>query len=64
MEKIRGDYLTRFTSRYKKPMAKQPVSVLLPEEIDNFVRSLPNRTEWLREAITQKYQECLEKKDG
>ncbi|WP_250123068.1 hypothetical protein [Chroococcidiopsis sp. CCMEE 29] len=39
-----------------EPVAEQPISVKLPLSIDSFVRSLPNRTEWLREAITEKYQ--------
>lgn len=33
--------------------ARTPVSVLLPKEVDRAVRSLPNRTEWLRRVITE-----------
>lgn len=50
-QKVRGDFLTRFTSPYAEEMAKAPVSVVLPAKIDEYVRSLPNRTEWLRQAI-------------
>lgn len=31
-----------------------PVSVKLPPEIDKVVRSLPNRSEFIREAIEEK----------
>jgi hypothetical protein len=48
---IRADFLTRFQPQGDVPMAKQPITVRLPEDIDTIVRSLPNRTEWLREAI-------------
>ncbi len=36
-----------------------PVSVKLPPEIDAIVRSLPNRSEYIRKAIAEKL-----KKDG
>ncbi len=36
-----------------------PVSVKLPPEIDAIVRSLPNRSEYIRQAIAEKL-----KKDG
>ena len=53
----RRDYETRFKPQYgDKPMARKPVSVLLPIELDEFVRSQPNRTQWLREAIVEKYE--------
>ena len=32
----------------------KPVSVMLPPELDKFVRSLPNRSEFIREAIAEK----------
>ncbi len=34
----------------------KPVSVLLPPELENWVRSLDNRSEWIRQAITEKYE--------
>lgn len=34
----------------------KPVSVLLPPELDNWVRSLDNRSEWIRQAIIEKYE--------
>lgn len=36
-----------------------PVSVKLPPEIDKIVRSLPNRSEYIRQAIAEKLE-----KDG
>lgn len=38
---------------------QKPVSVMLPSEIDAVVRSLPNRSEYIRQAIAEKL-----KKDG
>ena len=38
---------------------QKPVSVMLPQEMDAIVRSLPNRSEYIREAIAEKL-----KKDG
>ena len=38
---------------------QQPVSVMLPNEIDSVVRSLPNRSEYIRQAIAEKL-----KRDG
>lgn len=39
-----------------EPLAEKSLSVRLNIKIDKFVRSLPNRTEWLRDAIAEKYQ--------
>jgi hypothetical protein len=51
---VRPDILTRFQQQGDVPMAKQPITVRLPEDIDAIVRVLPNRTEWLRSAILEK----------
>lgn len=32
----------------------KPVSVMLPPELDEIVRSLPNRSQFIREAIAEK----------
>lgn len=40
--KVRGD----------RPLAKSPISVRLPEDIDEIVRSLPNKSAWLQQVIT------------
>lgn len=34
----------------------KPVSVMLPPELENWVRSLDNRSEWIRQAIIEKYE--------
>lgn len=46
----------RLKSRFSEPMAKQPIAVLLAADVDEFVRSLPNRADWLRKAITEAYE--------
>jgi hypothetical protein len=43
----------KFERKHNVPLAKENVTVRLPVEIDSFVRSLPNRTEWLRRVITE-----------
>ena len=50
----RADRLTRFKSTQEAELAEQPVSVVLPKELDEFVRSLPDRSKWLREAVAEK----------
>ena len=50
----------KLTPLYGEAMAEKPVAVRLAKEIDAYVRSLPNRTEWLREAIAEKYQKDLQ----
>ncbi|WP_017715132.1 hypothetical protein [Kamptonema formosum] len=37
--------------RYKQ----KPVSVMLPPELDNRIRALPNRSEFIRQAIAEKF---------
>jgi hypothetical protein len=32
-------------------LAHSPVSVHLPKDVDQYVRALPNRSDWLREVI-------------
>jgi hypothetical protein len=54
---IRADFLTRFQPQGDVPMTKQPITVRLPEDIDTIVRPLPNRTEWLREAILDRLEQ-------
>ena len=55
-KRIINNEKTRFVRTSATPLAKSPVSVFLPLEIDEFVRALPNRTEWLREAIAEKVE--------
>lgn len=46
----RPDYLTRFRPK-PGSLARDPVSVTLPKDLDQYVRALPNRSTWLRAAI-------------
>ena len=39
-----------------EPVADTAVSVKLPRSLDTWVRSLPNRAEWLRKAIADAYE--------
>ncbi len=45
-----------FQPKSDKPLGKSPVSVRLPEDLDAQVRSLPNRNQWLIEAIAEKLE--------
>lgn len=35
-------------------LSKSPVSVRLPKDLDEFVRSLPNRNQWIIDAVLEK----------
>ena len=57
MTKVRRDYKTRFKSEGVGTKYKQkPVSVLLPTEIDQIVKAMPNRSEFIRQAIIEKLE--------
>lgn len=48
---------------FKGPeVAPSPISVKLSPDIDKFVRSLPNRAEWLRNAIAKAYEEEMQQR--
>lgn len=38
---------------------QSPICVMLPPDLDAYVRSLPNRSEWLRQAIKEKMEREL-----
>jgi hypothetical protein len=42
-----------------EPLADQQVQVRLPQDIDSLVRSVPNRSAWLRRVITEAAQREL-----
>lgn len=42
--------------KHLEEMSETPLSVRVPVDLDLYVRSLPNRTEWLRQAIAEKRQ--------
>lgn len=48
----RNDIATRFKSKgVGVKCDTKPISVMLPEDLDAYVRSKPNRSEWLRQVI-------------
>lgn len=49
----------KFKTDSLSPVAKSCISVKLDKEHDKYVRSLPNRTEWLRKAIARQVEEDL-----
>lgn len=49
---------------YGEAMAQKPIAVRLAKQMDAYVRSLPNKTEWLRQAIAEKYQRDQEEKSA
>ena len=53
----RADYKTRFKSKGVGTKSKQkPVSVLFPQEIDEIVKAMPNRSEFIRQAVIEKLE--------
>ena len=38
----------------KEALSRTPVSVKLPKDLDDYVRSLPNRNRWLIDAVLEK----------
>lgn len=43
----------QFKQTGERPLAKVPLSVRVPEDIDAYIRSLPDRNKWLQKAITE-----------
>lgn len=54
----------KLTPVYDEPVADSPVSVKLPISLDEYVRSLPNRTEWLRAAIATQAAKDLQQQSA
>lgn len=59
MTENKGNYRTRFKLDPNKEPVQSPVAVALPLELDKYVRSQPNRSEWLRNAIARQVEEDL-----
>lgn len=55
VKKNKLDNLVPIKPTYGEAMANKPVCVMLPVDLDAYVRSLPNRAEWLREAAMEKW---------
>lgn len=57
MMEARADYKTRFKPKGVGTKYKQnPVSVLLPGDIDPIVKAMPNRSEFIRQAVLEKLE--------
>jgi hypothetical protein len=52
-EDVSRDNTGKFAPKGKEPLAAQSLTVRLPESLDEVVRAMPNRSEWLREAIVR-----------
>ena len=59
---MQSGHSTRFQPAGDKPLAARPVSVTLPLELDAYVRSRPDRSEWLRQAIAAAAQKEAQKR--
>jgi hypothetical protein len=46
----------KYKHLYGEPMSEQSLSIRVPLTQDKYVRSLPNRAEWLRRAIADAYE--------
>lgn len=49
----RPDVLTQFQVQGNEPLAKQSLTVRLPQSVDAIARNLPNRSEKLRQWILE-----------
>ena len=53
-------YTAELVARREKGLGtkrgQSPVCVILPPELDSWVRSLDNRSDWIRQAIAEKYE--------
>ena len=51
---LRADFLIRFKPNEDKALTDAPISVVLPKDLDAYVRGLLNRSAWLRDTVAQK----------
>jgi hypothetical protein len=55
MTETTGNYATQFKSKgVGVKHDHKPICMMLPPETDSYVRALPNRSEWLRQAVAEK----------
>lgn len=50
----------KFDKKHKEPISEQPLTVRVPLAQDQYVRSLPNKTEWLRKAIAAQIERDMQ----
>ncbi len=56
LEKYTAELVAKNDKGLGTKSGHKPVSVMLPPELDSWVRSLENRSEWIRQAIIEKYE--------
>lgn len=44
----------RFKPLGNEPLSRTAISMKLPRDLDAYIRSLPNRNQWLIEAVLEK----------
>ena len=55
MTEERADYKTRFEGQGMGSKSKQPpICAIFPADVDKILRSLPNRSEYIRDAVIDK----------
>lgn len=54
MPKGRADHLKekQFKVSGDRPLAKTPITVRLPQDVDDYIRSLPDKTKWLQKVLS------------
>lgn len=56
--------ICKFNRQNEDELASQTVGVRLPVDMDAYVRSLPNRTEWLRRAIAAQIERDMQQEQA
>jgi hypothetical protein len=54
----------KFQPKNKEALAKKPVAVRLTKDLDAYVRSQPDPTEWLRKAIAAQVERDMQLPPG
>lgn len=61
----RADHMKPYRFKVKgTPLAKVPLSVRLPQEIDDFLRSRPDRNQIIREILVAGLEPYLKKEES
>lgn len=55
-----GNPETYFKADFQGEISKKPVAVKLPVDLDAYVRSLSNQSEWLRQAVADAYERDMQ----
>lgn len=52
-------YATTEQNSSALPLAEKPLTIRVPVDIDEAIRALPNRSEWMRKVLTEAAQREL-----